>query len=202
LTDNVTLLTRFVRVPTSYIITLTYSPWVNNCIGHGNYREFILLLFYLILGCAYGCCLLGPIFVETMSGRVEAHGFRMMGAVHGTGLLDLPPPWSLWAEYRSTGRIDDDVVLRTAFPFMLGIGATVACVLAPHVRLVSSGLTTVERLSRPPEGRSRNPFDVGPGRNWRRVMGPNLLMCALPFPLRRPLARVRGESYGRRSKDR
>jgi hypothetical protein len=100
LTDNVTLLTRFVRVPTSYIITLTYSPWVNNCIGHGNYREFILLLFYLILGCAYGCCLLGPIFVETMSGRVEAHGFRMMGAVHGTGLLDLPPPWSLWAEYR------------------------------------------------------------------------------------------------------
>jgi hypothetical protein len=200
LTDNVTLLTRFVRVSTR--TCNAYSPWVNNCIGYGNHREFILLLFYLTLGCAYGCCLLGPIFVEMMSRRIEAHGFRMTGAVHGTGLLDLPPPWSLWAEYRSTGRIDDDVVLRAAFPFMLGIGATVACLLATHVRLIGSGLTTVERLSRPTEG-SRNPFDMGPGRNWRRVMGPNVLICAVPFPLLRPHARRRwGESYGRMSKDR
>jgi hypothetical protein len=172
---------------------------VNNCIGRGNYREFILLLFYLMLGCAYGCALLGPDFVETMSRRIEAQGFRMMGAVHGTGLLDLPPPWSLWTEYRSTGRIHDDVVLRAAFPFMLGIGATVTCILVPHARLIRSGLTTVERLSRP-EG-SRNPFDMGPRRNWRRVMGPSVLTCALPFPPR-PFSRRRSESYRRRSKER
>ena len=177
------------------------SPWVNNCIGYGNYREFILLLFYLILGCANGCCLLGHNFVETMSRRIEEHGFRMMGAEHGTGLLDLPPPWTLWREYQSTGKIDDDVVLRAAFPFMFGIGVAMTCIFVPHVRLVISGYTTVERLSRPAEGGTTNPFDMGPTHNWQRVMGANPLMYVVPFPLR-PVARRRSESYGQRSKDR
>lgn len=152
-----------------------------------------------MLGCAYGCCILGSDFVGSMLRRIEAHGFRLMGAVYGTGLLDLPPPWSLWWEYRSTGKVDDDVVLRAAFPFMFGVGVAMTCILVPHVSLVISGYTTVERLSRPAD--STNPFDMGPRRNWQRVMGSYPMMCAVPFPLQ-TFARWRSESYGQRSKDR
>jgi hypothetical protein len=183
--------------PCQILKHLLLSPWVNNCIGYGNYREFVLLLFYLTLGCAYGCCILGSDFVGSMSRRIEAHGFRLMGAIHGTGLLDLPPPWSLWWEYQSTGKVDDDVVLRAAFPFMFGVGVAITCILLPHVRLVVSGYTTVERLSRPLD--STNPFDMGPRRNWQRVMGPHPIMCAVPFPLQ-TFTRWRSESYRQKSK--
>jgi hypothetical protein len=134
-----------------------------------------------------------------MSTRIELHGFKMMGAVHGTGLLDLPLPWTLWMEYRSNGKIDDDVVLRAAFPFMFLMAVALLCILVPHIKLIASGFTTVERLSRPTECYT-NPFDMGPKHNWQRVMGANLLICIIPFPLQ-PLA-PHGQFYRQRYKNR
>lgn len=160
-----------------------HCPWLNNCIGINNYREFVLLLFYFALGCTYGSCLLAFTFYKMMVNYIGMHGFRILGSVHGTGLLDLPPPWVLWRDYQLKGRIDDDIVLRGAFPLMLSVGIVMVCILIQHVKLILSGHTTVEQLSRPNEGCLTNPFDYGPKRNWQRIMGRSLFFILLPLPL-------------------
>ncbi len=159
-----------------------HCPWLNNCIGINNYREFVLLLFYFVLGCTYGCCLLGSNFHRMMVKYIGMHGFRIMGPVSGTGMLDIPPPWVIWRDYQRRGKVEDDIVLRAAFPLMLFVGIAMGCFLVQHLKLIFSGRTTVEELSCPKEG-YKNPFDHGPKRNWHRIMGTHLFFCLLPLPL-------------------
>eukprot|EP00579_Thalassiosira_antarctica_P029688 CAMPEP_0202033142 /NCGR_PEP_ID=MMETSP0905-20130828/65895_1 /ASSEMBLY_ACC=CAM_ASM_000554 /TAXON_ID=420261 /ORGANISM="Thalassiosira antarctica, Strain CCMP982" /LENGTH=210 /DNA_ID=CAMNT_0048597033 /DNA_START=526 /DNA_END=1155 /DNA_ORIENTATION=- len=152
--------------------------------------------------------LLGSEFYRMMLKHFELYGFNIMGPAHGTGLLDLPPPWVLWRQYHAKGKIDEDIVLRAAFPFMLFIAAAMLFILVPHVKLIRAGYTTVEHLSCPggdskvdTKGNGstpdpcflKNPFDHGPKKNVKRIMG-TFLGCLLPLPFR-------PDPYGQKSKE-
>ena len=98
------------------------------------------------------------------------YGFKLTGPQYGTGLLDLPPPWILLKLYNQNGKVDEDIIVRAAFPFMCFVGIAMTCLLVPHLKLISSGYTTVEQLARPGEDMNvKNPFDYGQKKNFQRV---------------------------------
>ena len=117
--------------------------------------------------------------------HVDRHGFKLLGAQYKTGLLDIPPPWTLWKQYQMNGRVDDDVVLRAVWPFMLFIGIGLLWMLVAHLRLIGRGYTTVENISRPPDDLDnvKNPFDCGGLRqNLKRILGTSILRLLIPLP--------------------
>ena len=158
-----------------------HCPWVNNCIGHNNYRSFVLLVFYIMAGCTYGVCMLGIDFYLMMKNRIEVFGWSIFGAEYGTGLLDLPFPWILWKDYVADGYIDRDIVLRAAFPLMFFVGLIMYWFLGYHIRIILSGFTTLEDMSRPQSG-TLNPFDDGPQNNLKQVLGRSWIRLFIPMP--------------------
>lgn len=161
-----------------------HCPWVNNCIGRNNYRSFVLLVFYLTVGCTYGVLMLGVDFCDVMKRRIELYGWSIRGAEHGTGLLDLPLPWVLWRDYRDNGYIDQHVVLRAAFPLMFFVGIVMYWFLGYHMRIIISGLTTLEDMSRP-KFATVNPFDDGARNNLKQVFGKSWFLLLIPLSLPR-----------------
>jgi hypothetical protein len=163
-----------------------HCPWTNNCIGRDNYRSFVLLVFYILAGCIYGVCMLGRDFCIIMKQRSEVYGWSLRGAEHGTGLLDLPLPWVLWRSYEENGHIDTDVVLRAAFPLMFFVGIVMWWFLGYHIRIIMSGFTTLEDMSRP-RLQYLNTFDRGPRENLKQVFGSNWFKLFVPLPQQRLL---------------
>ena len=112
------------------------------------------------------------------------------------------------------GKIDEDVVLRIAFPFMLAIAIAMMSILVGHIKLIIAGYTTVEKLSRPGDDSKsvasdgqinaspyavKNPFDHGPKKNLQNAMGTSLLRFVVPLPVYPdPILR---QTYGQRFKD-
>jgi len=99
-------------------------------------------------------------------------------------LLDLPLPWTLYQEYKITGKIEEDIVLRAVFPLLLAICIAMTCLLVRHIKLITYGYTTVEQLACPSDKGGiavKNPFDLGKKKNFQRVLGTNVFF----FPFKR-----------------
>mmetsp|Transcript_17907 Transcript_17907/g.42949 ORF Transcript_17907/g.42949 Transcript_17907/m.42949 type:complete len:304 (-) Transcript_17907:291-1202(-) len=156
-----------------------HCPWVNNCIGHGNYKAFFLLLIYITAGVVHAMGLLGFQFFQNM--HVNART-RRMGRLAPHAKQAAAQIWP----FNPAGVLIQTLCFVMTFPLTVGL----LMLLCWHVYLVLSNKTTIEyhegvtakiRAARS-GARYQHPYDVGPCGNLHAVLGPNLACWMIPVP--------------------
>eukprot|EP00549_Striatella_unipunctata_P024199 CAMPEP_0118682462 /NCGR_PEP_ID=MMETSP0800-20121206/5497_1 /TAXON_ID=210618 ORGANISM="Striatella unipunctata, Strain CCMP2910" /NCGR_SAMPLE_ID=MMETSP0800 /ASSEMBLY_ACC=CAM_ASM_000638 /LENGTH=139 /DNA_ID=CAMNT_0006578851 /DNA_START=1321 /DNA_END=1740 /DNA_ORIENTATION=+ len=129
-----------------------------------------------------------------MKENVETHGWQLLYAK--TGILNLPPPWTLCYQIYK-GTVSDDAMIKLVFPLLFGTAIPLTLLLNIPLVYIRKGRTAIEnqavltwqkqqllihgRYEDPP-----NPFDKGILGNLRQLLGENLWLILLPIPVRPP----------------
>jgi hypothetical protein len=116
--------------------------WLNNCVGYNNHRAFLLTLFYLSLGCWYGCLMLCRSFFGLLNEHVNDHGWHIFYE-NKTCFLDLPP-LSIILSSLVSGTVEKDVIIKLVFPFLTAVAFLQTVFFGYHMLYVVSALTTLE----------------------------------------------------------
>lgn len=132
--------------------------WINNCVGHANYKFFFIFVTYAVIACIYSMVLLvGSLAYDGIHDEDKNGGsFRTVYVV--SGLLLVPLTISL------------------------------CVLLGWHIYLILHNNTTIEyyegvrALWLQEKGGSiyKHPYDLGPYENLTSVLGPNILSWLWP----------------------
>jgi hypothetical protein len=130
-----------------------HCPWVNNCVGHGNYKFFVLFLFYASSYCLY---------------------------VGFTDLKFFIKYWTLGGndDVSMAHRLQIIFLGLVAFMFVLGV----AGLLGYHIYLLLHNKTTIESFRAPVfvSGRDHRAFSIGWRNNFIQVFGANKFLWFIP----------------------
>lgn len=149
-----------------------HCPWINNCVGHRNYRHFCLFLLFLSMTCLFGVMAFAVPYADSL----VFGGFR--------------------AFRRRLPREGRQSILTSAM-ICISIIVALAILGGFHVYLVLSNQTTIEfqinwnrrAIARQCGEHYRNPYDLGRTRNFQQVFGPNPMWGVkwmLPYLSRAP----------------
>ncbi|KAJ9694734.1 hypothetical protein PVL29_010283 [Vitis rotundifolia] len=132
--------------------------WINNCVGHANYKVFFIFVLYAVLGCIYSLILLvGSIYNDAEKDEEQTRGsFRNTYVI--SGLLLVP--------------------LSVALMVLLGW----------HIYLILQNKTTIEYhegvralyLAEKGGNVSKNFYDLGAYENLTSVLGPSIFSWVCP----------------------
>jgi hypothetical protein len=180
-----------------------HCVWLNQCIGFYNYRNFVMTLFFLMLGCWYGVAILFYPFYEPLRQRIRVQGWHWFYREHGTGFLDLPHLSDMVRMLVYDHNLPPQVVIDIVYPLLFGVGCVMSVFLGMHIKYISKAYTTLEyRIHLDTSTRRswqqlwkkndstncdkrdtltpRNPYDLGWWRNLRQVFGTEPYLLLFP----------------------
>mmetsp|Transcript_7589 Transcript_7589/g.21621 ORF Transcript_7589/g.21621 Transcript_7589/m.21621 type:complete len:306 (+) Transcript_7589:538-1455(+) len=158
-----------------------HCPWVNNCIGHGNYKAFFLFLIYITAGVIHSMGLLSAYSLSSINANAQRRqAARMAGRI--ASRLRTP------GQVESPGFAGMMMAFTCAVTFPLTIGLIM--LLGWHLYLVICNKTTIEyhegvtaKIQAAKSGhRYQHPYDVGFCGNLHAVLGANVTCWLLPCP--------------------
>jgi len=158
-----------------------HCPWVNNCIGHGNYKTFFLFLIYVTAALVHALGLLLMHAMHALQKNARQRRARMGTAMRWTPRGAGPAPGiEMWAALQG-------VCVTITFPLTLGL----VLLLGWHVYLVLSNKTTIEyhegvtaKIHAAKRGQAyKHPYDLGLCGNLHAVLGANLTCWLMPVPV-------------------
>ncbi|XP_038070729.1 palmitoyltransferase ZDHHC16-like isoform X2 [Patiria miniata] len=162
-----------------------HCPWINNCVGHYNYRYFILFCIYMWTGTLYVCISAWPLFSEEFFDARKTFDSLLAGSVLFTMLHSYKVAQNKTDPLmeRISALTDSESAYHKAVVFQFIICFSVLIALgvltAWHIRLISRGETSIEKHINDSE-RARlkkvnvvykNPYNFGVKENWRMLLG-------------------------------
>ncbi|MBA0793591.1 hypothetical protein Gohar_017986, partial [Gossypium harknessii] len=137
-----------------------HCNWINNCVGHANYKVFFVFVVYAVIACIYSLILLvGSLTNDSQNDKQHsADTFRVAYVI--SGLLLVP--------------------LSVALSVLLGW----------HIYLILQNKTTIEQyhegvramwLAEKGGTVYKHPYDIGAYENLTTVLGPSIFCWICPF---------------------
>ncbi|XP_050238112.1 probable protein S-acyltransferase 16 [Mercurialis annua] len=133
--------------------------WINNCVGHANYKVFFVFVVYAVISCIYSLVLLvGSLTVEPQKDEQQTGGsFRSIYVISGLLLI----------------------------PLTIALGV----LLGWHVYLILHNKSTIEYhegvramwLAEKGGDVYKHPYDIGAYENLTTVLGPSIFCWVCPI---------------------
>lgn len=131
--------------------------WLNNCVGYGNHRSFVLTLSFIALSCWYGVLLFYRPFYEPLQEQLREHGgiikYVQLYAANKLpeydenekGLFDIPTVAEIGDMILCPDKsMPVQAVVDLLFPLLFGVGAILALFLGMHIKYILKARTTLE----------------------------------------------------------